>query len=94
LSLVLPRAPLQMAFRGLHTTDAHLQGTALEYLEGVLPPPIRQRLWPFLDVRTAAPSARPREEAIAELLRSHRSIVLNLEQLRQHPTLGRIEQAG
>ena len=48
LSLVLPREPLRIAFRGLQTSDRRLRGTALEYLEGVLPPPIRQRLWPFL----------------------------------------------
>ena len=43
LSLVLQREPLQIAFRSLQTDDEQLQGTALEYLEGVLPPPIRQR---------------------------------------------------
>jgi hypothetical protein len=48
LSLVLPREPLQIAFRGLHAANAQLRGTALEYLEGVLPAPIRQRLWPLL----------------------------------------------
>ena len=51
LSLVLPREPLQIAFRSLQTDDEHLRGTALEYLEGVLPAPIRQRLWPFLEQR-------------------------------------------
>ena len=49
LSLVLPPEPLRIAFRGLHTDDQNLRGTALEYLEGVLPPAIRERLWPFLD---------------------------------------------
>ena len=59
LSLVLPREPLQIAFRSLHTDDEHLQGTALEYLEGVLPAPIRQRLWPFLERRAGPPSGAP-----------------------------------
>jgi hypothetical protein len=48
LSLVLPREPLQIAFRSLQSEDRFLRGTALEYLEGVLPAPIRQRLWPLL----------------------------------------------
>jgi hypothetical protein len=39
LSLVLPREPLQIAFRGLQSSDRQLRGTALEYLEGVLPAP-------------------------------------------------------
>jgi ATP:ADP antiporter, AAA family len=82
LSLVLPREPLQIAFRSLYTDDEQLQGTALEYLESVLPPAIRQRLWPFIERRAIARSARPREEVMAELLRSNHSIVLNLEELR------------
>ncbi len=41
LSLVLPADPVQSAFRGLHTDDENLRGTALEYLDGVLPPAIR-----------------------------------------------------
>jgi hypothetical protein len=84
LSLVLPREPLQVAFRSLFTNDRQLQGTALEYLEGTLPAPIRQRLWPFLeDRRPASGSARPRHEIVDELLRSNASIMLNLEELRR-----------
>ncbi len=82
LSLVLPKEPLQIAFRGLHTTDEHLRGTALEYLESILPPPIRERLWPFLeDRRKKTRETRSREEILATLLRSHQSIELNLTEL-------------
>ena len=61
LSLVLPTVPLQIAYRGLQTDDAALRGTALEYLEGVLPRDIRDRLWPFLRrrPRSASGAARP-----------------------------------
>ena len=83
LSLVLPREPLQLAFRGLQTDDEHLRGTALEYLDSVLPAQIRQRLWPFLEHRPTRRTARPPEEAIAALLRSNKSIMLNLEELRR-----------
>ena len=86
LALVLPSTPLQIAYRGLHTSDPALRGTALEYLEGVLPPDIRERLWPFLG--TGAPvkaAARGREEILADLLRSNDSIVLNLQELRRKP---------
>jgi len=84
LSTVLPREPLLISFRSLYTDDQNLQGTALEYLEGVLPPPIRERLWPFLeDRRPAARSSRPRDEILADLLRSNHSIMLNLEELRR-----------
>lgn len=85
LSLVLPTVPLQIAYRGLHTDDATLRGTALEYLEGVLPHDIRDRLWPFLEdgpVRRIG-HARNREEILEELMRSNESIMLNLQELRQ-----------
>jgi hypothetical protein len=82
LSLVLPREPLQLAFRGLQTSDEHLRGTSLEYLDSVLPSAIRQRLWPFLEPGPARHTSRNREEAIAALLRSNESIVLNLEELK------------
>ena len=82
LSLVLHRDPLQVAFRGLHVDDALLRGTALEYLECVLPQEIRSRLWPFLeDSRPAGRSTRSRDEIIADLLRSNDSIVLHLGEL-------------
>jgi hypothetical protein len=48
LSLILPSQPLHIAFRSLHSRDSRLRGTALEYLEGVLPAELRQQLWPFL----------------------------------------------
>ena len=89
LSLVLPATPLQIAYRGLHTSDPALRGTALEYLEGVLPPDIRNRLWPFLG--TSAPvkvGARGRDEILADLLRSNDSIVMNLQELRRRRGAG------
>jgi hypothetical protein len=86
LSLVLPNEPLRIAFRALHTTDARLRGTALEYLEHILPPGLRERLWPFLDAPGASGRpARARAEVVADLLRSNPSIVLNLEELRSAP---------
>lgn len=88
LSLVLPREPVQLAFRGLQTDDAHLKGTALEYLDSVLPGAIKQRLWPFLEYRPTPHRVRPREDAIAALLRSHQSIMVNLEELRRRTANG------
>ena len=77
LSLVLPSQPLQIAFRSLHSQNSRLRGTALEYLEGVLPPKVRDRLWPFLvEGRTTAPS-QPHGEVMANLLRSSSSVTLH-----------------
>jgi hypothetical protein len=84
LSLVQPAEPLQIAYRGLLTGDENLRGTALEYLEGTLPPAIRARLWPFLeDGRAPNRAVRPRDEILRDLLRSHPSIQLKLEEVRQ-----------
>ncbi|HLG59636.1 MAG TPA: hypothetical protein VI485_30135 [Vicinamibacterales bacterium] len=84
LSLVLPASPLQIAYRGLHTDDPKLRGTAVEYLEGVLPADISQRLGPFLGrPDEASKDSRPRDEILADLLRSNESIMLNLEELRR-----------
>lgn len=89
LTLVLPTAPLQIAYRGLHTDDPKLRGTAIEYLEGVLPQDISQRLGPFIGgAAQATHDGRPREEILADLLRSNESIMLNLEELRRRVDAG------
>jgi ATP/ADP translocase len=87
-SLVLPRAPLQIAFKGLLTDDAVLHGTGLEYLESVLPREIWNRLQPLLDERKDKPastSPRSREEVLEALMRSTQSIEINLEELKKRP---------
>jgi hypothetical protein len=71
LSLRLPRKPLKIAFRGLRSEDQHLKGTALEYLESVLPAEIRSYIWPFLTRTPKSPkAARPQEEIVSDLLHS------------------------
>jgi hypothetical protein len=84
LALVLPRQPLKVAFRGLHTSDQLLRGTALEYLETALPEDIRKALWPFLEVpaRRRA-SRRSAQDVLSELMESNQSIAMNLAELRR-----------
>jgi hypothetical protein len=83
LSLVLPAEPLQVAFYGLHVRDQALRGTALEYLEGVLPAAVRDALWPYLDDQRPPRRAvtRDKDALVAELMRSHPSMVFNLHDL-------------
>ena len=87
LSLVRPAAPLRLAYLALLTEDAYLRGTALEYLESVLPESIRVPLWPFLE-QTDRPRRQPRPpgEVVQELLASKESIVLALAAVRQRAT--------
>ena len=83
LSLALPRDPLKIAFRGLHTENRDLKGTALEYLESILPERIRKSLWPFLedDHKRRSEKTQSREEILADLMQSNQSIELNLAEI-------------
>ncbi|MFN0152028.1 MAG: Npt1/Npt2 family nucleotide transporter, partial [bacterium] len=84
LSLALPSQPLQTAYRALAGDDPRLRGTALEYLESVLPAEIRESLWPFLDdARRREQPARSREAILEELLRSNQSMQINIAELRR-----------
>ncbi|MEO6463163.1 MAG: hypothetical protein ABIP29_08820 [Candidatus Eisenbacteria bacterium] len=93
LSLVLEREPLRIAFRGLFSGDRQLRGTALEYLDLVLPPSVHAVLWPYLEPERARPRTpaqpRDREQVLGDLLRSNRSIEISLDALRrQRPAAG------
>jgi len=82
LGLALPAEPLRIALQAVSTRDPQLRGTALEYLESVLPERVRAPLWPFLEVdrvdRAARPAARPHAEIVAALKLSHPSILSHL----------------
>jgi hypothetical protein len=84
LSLILPQETLRLAFHGLHTDDPHLRGTALEYLETVLPEPTWARLWPLLEQGDVRPrTRRPSDQALRELLASRETIGLALAEARR-----------
>ena len=85
LALALPRQPLKIVFKGLHTTDPLLRGTALEYLESTLPADIRKALWPYLeDNRPRRPGpVRAPEQVLSDLLDSSASIVIRLDEIRR-----------
>ena len=81
---VLPREPIKVAFRVVHTDDAMLRGLALEYLTGVLPESVRVRLWDILDAGTGRSESSPASTtALEELLRSQDGL---LEQLNRQIT--------
>jgi HEAT repeat protein len=89
LSLVLEREPLQIALQALRGPDRALRGTALEYLENVLPEGLRQALWPSLGERIPPPRApRPRQDVMNELLSSSAAVPLSRAALRARLPLG------
>jgi hypothetical protein len=87
LGLVLPAEPLRIALHAVQTDDPALRGTALEYLESILPPDIRAQLWPLLEGETPAAAAvesvaaavkRTRDEILAELERTYPRVIARL----------------
>jgi len=78
LSLVHERAPLMAAFRSLHLEDRHLRGTALEYLEGILPERTHEKLWEILAERPRKSAPKAKSKVIEELLNSSETVVLHL----------------
>jgi hypothetical protein len=70
LALNLDRGALAIAFKALHTGDQRLRGTALEYLETVLPNEIRDAVWPYLGEERPMRRAREVSAILADLRRS------------------------
>ncbi|HEU4409788.1 MAG TPA: MFS transporter [Polyangiaceae bacterium] len=73
LALLYEREPIEIAFRALGASDEALRGTALEYLDNVLPGAIREQLWPLLDDRgppARHASARSAVDLLDDLKRS------------------------
>jgi len=69
LSLALDREPLRIAAWALRGSDTALRGTALEYLENVLPHEVRAVFLRFLGA-SEMDRGRPREEVLTDLMRS------------------------
>jgi len=67
LGLALPAEPLRIALHAVQTDDPELRGTAMEYLESILPPDVRAQLWPLLEGDLAPPPAAPTAGPTAEL---------------------------
>jgi hypothetical protein len=85
LALVLPSEPLLAAFRGLQSDDVHLRGTALDYLEFMVPAEIRRKLWQILEEdgrqRTDGAGAAEAAAELDDLVRDQLSIGMRVEEL-------------
>jgi AAA family ATP:ADP antiporter len=74
LALQLDRESVQIAFKALHDEDSAVRGTALEYLETVLPDEIRDAVWPYLGEERPMRAPRPAKEILADLVRARRMV--------------------
>ena len=84
LSLAVEREPLQTAYWALRGEDPMLRGTALEYLENVLPEAVTRALWPQLGLHgPGLRPARPSQVIVQDLLRSSDTAGFNREGLKK-----------
>jgi hypothetical protein len=84
LSLAHGREQMASALAGLSSGDPSLRGTALEYLDTILPPALRASLFGRLDAEPAAvASQRSSEEMAEELMRTAMAVVIDRTQLRR-----------
>jgi ATP:ADP antiporter, AAA family len=81
LALEYPEEPLMIAFRALEAGDRHLLGTALEYLESILPAKTRQLLWEVVGEQPAGRAPRPAPEVLEDLIKASATVVMKLKDL-------------
>jgi hypothetical protein len=84
LALALEREPMRIADRALTTEDAYVRGTALEYLETVLPAHLFSALRPLV-AASEPPSARrrPAGDVRADLIRAGMTMTVSLDEVRR-----------
>lgn len=70
LGLHLEREPMRMAYRALRHADVRHRGTALEYLQTILPKDLRDAVWPLVGALAPLPASRSAREILADLLRA------------------------
>ncbi len=84
LALALDREPVRIAARAFTTEDAYVRGTALEYLETVLPPRTFAAFKPSLAATGSAPARRrSATEVRADLIRAGATMTVSLDELRR-----------
>jgi hypothetical protein len=84
LALTLDREPMRIAARAFTTDDAYVRGTALEYLEAVVPRRIFSALRPLLAATGPAPvRRRPEADVRADLIRAGATMTVSLDELRR-----------
>ena len=84
LALSLDRDPVRIAARAFSSKDAYVRGTALEYLETVLPAEIYIAFRPLLSATGPAPvQRRPAAAVRADLIRAGETMTVSLDELRR-----------
>ncbi len=79
LSLIYPEETMLVAFRALHVEDRHLHGTALEYLESVLPEKTRLLLFQVIGERPISEGQREAGEILDDLMKASATVYIRLK---------------
>lgn len=95
LALALERETVMIASRAFATDDKYVRGTALEYLETVLPAPLFSAFHPLLTTEPTPVAGRRREPAAAraELIKAGATMTVSLDELRRQLDAASIEDA-
>lgn len=73
LALVIDGEAARLCLRALYQEDDRYRGAALEYLQVVLPPEVREAVWPLLgETSGPLPTPRPASEVLEDLSRALR----------------------
>jgi hypothetical protein len=68
-----------VAFRALHVEDRRLRATALEYLDGILPPNTRRLLWQLAGEQPVASQPRDSAAVLDDLMKASATVVIKLK---------------
>jgi hypothetical protein len=94
LALALDREPVRIAARAFTTDDDYVRGTALEYLETVLPPRLFSAFRPLLSTAGSPPARRrSADEVRADLIQAGTTMTVSLEELRRQLEMAAREEA-
>jgi hypothetical protein len=94
LALALDREPVRIAARAFTNEDAYVRGTALEYLETVLPPQLFAAFTPLLAGTGPAPARRRSANEVREdLIRAGSTMTVSLDELRRQLEAAAAEEA-
>ena len=84
LALALDREPVRIAARAFGTDDPYVRGTALEYLETILPARVFFAFKPLLSAAGPVPARRrPAAEVRADLIRAGQTMTVSVDELRR-----------
>ena len=94
LALSLDRDPVRIAARAFSSQDPYVRGTALEYLETVLPAEIFLAFQPLLSATAPPPVQRRSAAAVrADLIRAGETMTVSLDELRRQLDASAPEEA-